>query len=348
MPSQISMRTSPLLSSNRLQVGGKAVISKSSTGDDMKAAARTVGSFLINTHTSIRKPHNMVSVNLNGSCGRTGSPSKCFSMSLPNGNGTVPTRRLETQHHCIEHTNGTVEVPSSTASPPPPKTEGEHSNDQSSHTDLSNRGRLMCPELAITYTGTLIGKRAGCLANKQKELEHRMTILQRKLRVRQLHMVHSHVSKQLLFNSEQESFDTDGGSASSLMDSDISMDLSSPLPAGGPSPPPAGGRKGGMHLPIQVDGASDDAFLPYLPDAELSTFVEEGSIRLEGRMRNEDSFSSLDSCVSSVTSSEAEENDEPKALTAQLVSLQTLLDSDLTEASSGEEGEVESADQYCK
>ena len=342
MPSQISVRTSPLLSSNRIQVGGKAVISKSSTGDDMKAAARTVGSFLINTHTSIRKPHNTVSVNLNGSCGRTGNsnpPSKCFSMSLPNGNGTVPTMRLETQHHPVEHTNGTVEIPSLTASPPPPKTEGKHSNDQSSCTDLSNRGRLMCPELAITYTGTLIGKRAGCLANKQKELEHRMTTLQRKLRVRQLHMVHSHVSKQLLFNNEQESLDTEGGSASSLTDSDISMDLS--------SPPPAGDRKG-MHLPIQVDGASDDAFLPFLPDSELSTFVEEDNLNMEGRTRNEDSFSSLDSCVSSVTSSEAEENDGPRALTAQLVSLQTLLDSDLTEASSDEEGEMESADHYCK
>lgn len=356
MPSQISLRTSPVLSSNtcttnKIQVGYNKV-SRIPAGDgaDMKAAARTVGSLLV-AHKSIRKPHNM---NLNGSCGRTvnsGAPSKCFS--LPNGNGTVNTN-FEREHHALEHMNGMLDTPPLdtpplTAHPPlssagpnshcsPPESKGQHSNNQSSLTAISNEGRLMCPDLAVSYTGTLIGKRAGCLANKQKDLEQRVALLQRKVRLRQLHMVHSHACRQLDFDgsiNDEDSSNMEEGSGSSLTDSDFSMEIS----------PPQESELGVVDLPIQVDGASGDTFSPPPPE-ELRMDDEEGG---PSKKRNEDSFSSLDSCVSSMCLSEEEEDDggDTDALMAQLASLETLLDGDLTEVSSDEEGEV-SADLHYR
>lgn len=348
MPSQISLRTSPVLSNktpNTIHVGHKAVITRNSVQDgaDMKAAARAVGSFLV-THKSIRKPHNMVTVSLNGSCGNSDTP-KCFSMGLHNGNATV-NMNLAANHHSLEQVNDTLSThhPLTAIHCNSPKTEAQQSNDQSSLTDVSNKGRLMCPELAISYTGTLIGKRAGCLVNKQSDLEQRVTSLQRKIRLRQLHMVHSHTCRQLEFdgniNEQDGSSMEEEGSGSSLTDSDFSMEISPPRTVGGFE-----GGMGVMDLPIQVDGASDDAFLP---THDMMSLEGDGSdIGGAGRKRNEDSFSSLDSYVSSVCPSEVDSDGGADGLIAQLASLEALLDGDMTDASSDEEGE-QSADILCK
>lgn len=380
MPSQISLRTSPVLSNNSssangIQVGHKAVILNNSAGDgaDMKAAARTAGSFLV-AHKSIRKPNNMASVNLNGCCGKADSsdtPTKCISIGLPNGDGTV-NRNLEAKY---QHVNG-IDTPPLTTSlcgqqnkqhsnsegqhnnflktegqqcsnslkiegkcSNSFKTKGQHSNDQSSLTDVSNKGRLMCPELAICYAGKLVRKRAGCLATKQGDLEQRVASLRKKISLRQLHMVHSHACRQLNFEGnmdEQYSSNIDEGSCSSLTDSDFSMKI---------SPPRSGGPRGLVDLPIQVDGASDDAFLSPPEVAVLEG--EGGDGGGPGRKRTEDSFSSLDSHTSSVCLSEEEGSGGADALMTQLASLETLLDGDLTEASSDEDGEG-SADLHYK
>ena len=320
MPSQISLRTSP----GNLQVGH---IPQNSAGDGavMKAAARTVGSVLV-THKAIRKPHNAVTGNLNGACGRTDNSSKLFPKAYLNSSSEL---------------NGD-------ASPHPPqchapRTVAQHSSDQGSFTEVSNKGRLMCPNSVLHSTGELIGKRVECLASKQRHLESRVATLQHKIRLRQLHMVHSHASRQLDFDAstnEQESLHTEEGSASSLMDSEFSVEVG--LPETEES------QMAVMDLPIQVDGASDDAFFPLaeVPLAEVSEKSEEAEeAAARCRHRNEDSFSSLDSYVSSVPSNESEGISDTRALTAQLASLERLLDTDLTEASSDEEGES-STDQY--
>lgn len=327
------------MSNNTCRVGEhKAKVISAGDGADMKAA---VGSRILVTH---RKPHNMVAVNLNGSCGRTDDSvavPKCFSTALPNGNGAV-----DMNVELNKQLNGTLDTPPLSAiggilheerCKSPPKSEGQHSNNQSSLTGISNEGRLMCPELAFSYTSTMIGKRAGCLANKQRDLERRVASLQRKIRLRQLHMVHSHACRQLQFDSNINDQDTsnmgDGsnmdGSGSSLTDSDFSMEISPPRT-----------RVGAMDLPSQVDGSSDEAFFP-LPPEVLQLGGEGGG---PSRKRTEDSFSSVDSCISSVSPSEVEGDG---ALMAQLASLESLLDEDLTEVSSDEEGE-ESADLHYR
>lgn len=390
-------------SANTIQVGHKAVILKDSAADvvDMKAAARTVGSLV--AHKSLRKPHHTVSVNLNGSCGKTDNPvtpPKRFSMALPNGtttgnrgvhdgevheaqsvrqlNGldTHPTNGVDTpsfgQHTPQHHSSNSLGQHGITTSPQQPsttsqqhnsprvptpeqhfsshrieghllKTEGQHSNDHSSLTDLSNKGRLMCPELAISYAGTLIKKRTGCLGSKQRDLEQKVASLQRKIRLRQLHMVHSHACRQLVLEGsidDQDSSNMEEGSCSSLTDSDFSMGI---------SPPPSEKQRTELRaLPLQVDGASDDAFLPPVPEVAMLEEDEEGHTGGPGRKRAEDSFSSMDSHASSICPSEGEE-DSGAVLATQLASLESQLDEDLTEASSDEEGEgEESADLHHK
>lgn len=345
MPSQISLRTTP--DNNGVQVGHKTVVSRNSEENDMKAAARTVGSLIITSHKSMRKPHSMVSINLN-TFSKTensdGFTAKSGPRQLPKNGTTTPfTVNMNDEVNChaaraeTHHMNGTLgPVPVIQAvqcNSSSPKTEGEHSDHHSSCTDESNSSRLMCPDLAVKYTSNLIGKRSQSLALKQKSLERRVASLQRKVHFRQLHLVHSHACKQLNFSGQNEAEDIEETSASSLTSSDCSVVSEGDLSLES--------RIGSVSLPIQVDGASDDIFLPsHHTELEEERMSDEA---VGGRVRNEDSFSSLDSYASSSASSEVEE-DGSKALTAQLTSLEGLLDSDLTEASSDEEGEEESAD----
>ncbi len=102
------------------------------------------------------------------------------------------------------------------ATPPPPphppdlprtKTEGAHSGEQSSVTTLttpSERSQLVCPELAVNYSSSLIGSRCGQLSKRQRELEQKLASLQRELRERQLLLVHKHAQAQIESHSERE------------------------------------------------------------------------------------------------------------------------------------------------
>jgi hypothetical protein len=234
-------------------------------------------------------------------------------------------------------------------------------------------------------------------------LEHRVASLQKKIRWRQLQVVHSHACRQLNFEGSasvvdeeaEDSSNMEEGSCSSLTDSDFSIDISPPhLVSRGRRRRPRS-----VDLTTPVDVAGDDAFLSPVP--EVTTLQREGSSTggpgrkmalLEGdgmgnpakkmavlngegddiedpgrkmavldgevggsgglgRRRTEDSFCSLNSHGSSVCVSEFEEEEEEErgseALIAQLTSLESLLDGDLTEASSDEEGE-ESVDLHYK
>jgi len=336
MPSQISLRTPPVLSGSEVQLG-KAVPETPVSGEnDKKEVVRSVGSLLV-THNSILKPQTAVTINLNGSCGRADAllPRSKFStrMALANGSAS-PFVNLETNHYSggsTQYMNGTSETPpprtSFHHSSHPHKTEGEHSNERSSLTSVCPlRGRLMCPDSAINYSGKLIRNRASCLANKQRELEARMALLQHRVRTRQLKMAHSHASKQLDFSAgiEQGTRNVEDSSFSSITVSDFSSTELSPVTTHVDAVP-------------QMDGASDDAFLPYESDLAGGEGVEVD----RGRVRNNDSFCSLDSFASSWTS-ETEEGGV-QAIRVQVTSLQCLLDEDLTDESSDEEG-GESAD----
>ena len=86
------------------------------------------------------------------------------------------------------------------------KTKGAHSNEEgggssTSLGDQSQRRRLVCPELAITYTGTAMSNRVGYLVSSQRKLETKLTSLSRKLREKQLHGVLSHARRQLNFQT---------------------------------------------------------------------------------------------------------------------------------------------------
>lgn len=288
----------------------------------MKAAARTMGSLLV--AQAVRSPHtDLASVKLNG----CGPPGYCLQSKM-----TVTATAPQAQQAKCKHVNGLVEASPVPVTPAPLKTRGESSNETSDMSLVcgseSNRDWLMCPELAMGYTGTVIGRRANCLSSKQKDLEQRVTALQRKVRQRQLNVVRSHARKQLNFEqSEPVNSSMGETSTSSLNVSDCSMD-SHPSTSHAPWP-----------LPIQVDGASDDTFLPVHQDLTRGG-GEEGDVMHGERTRNQDSFSSLDSSYLSSVSSEAEEGGH-RSVKAQLASLQGLLDVDLTEASSDEEEEGE-------
>lgn len=341
-----------------MQVGQKVV--HSSGEDDMKAAARTVGSLLVAHSAAVRKPPrcDVASVNCNG-CGKSGSPSGVLNMGHHSSTDALTAANPEPKHGRV---NGMVETWSLRATPPPCRTCGEPSSSKSMDSmNHSNRDWLMCPELAIGYTGSLMGKRMASLATKQRDLERRVSLLQHKVRLGQLSVVHLHACKQLSFDSnEQGSFSIGQTSTSSLNGSSSSVD-SHPLD-----------RREVLPLPIQVDGASDDAFFlsrqvrgkeqsPELAkveqwqglsqhgleeEEEEESFPEGGEERPARmhveRLRNQDSSSSLDSSYMSSVCSEGEESGT-RSVRAQLAALQTQLDVDLTDASSDEEGE-ESAD----
>ena len=325
MPSQISLRPSTELSGTAAAQFNKAVVPNhyASNHDIEAAAASGMVATPLTANKSSRNPQTMVSSHPNScatldiSAGTLRSPLKPFS----NPSSCISNiTQIDTNNGCTEHSNGLVMPPEGVQGNPhePHQTKGEHSNAHGgSLTNQSNSSRLMCPELAISYTDTLVGKRAGYLATKQNILEERVAALQNRVRTRQLQLVHSHAANQLNFqNNHEEGSLSENGSASTLTGSECSiMDAS-------PSHP------GILPLPIQVDGASDDAFLPDEGSREVIHGGEEES------GRGEDSFSSLESFVSSMAS----EGGEADTIGVQLETLEKLMDGDVTDESSDEDG----------
>ena len=79
----------------------------------------------------------------------------------------------------------------------PPCTEGTSSGEDSSVTVLSDEARLVCPEVAVHFSGTLLSSRVGLLSACQSELEARLVRLQKRLREKQLLLVQGHAHSQL-------------------------------------------------------------------------------------------------------------------------------------------------------
>lgn len=136
-----------------------------------------------------------------------------------------------------------------------PQTERSESSEKKPQTAIPNLGsthsRMVCPELAIGYTGSLISGRAEQLVSNQCQLELRLALLQRKLRERQLSVVHSHTKKQLECDPTQYSplprrrKSSGSRSLTSVCTTESLVDV----------------EMIDCDLPIQVDGSLDDAFL---------------------------------------------------------------------------------------
>ena len=136
-------------------------------------------------------------------------PMSVNSGALPYKNGTLITRPNST--NCIlprtamgEHCNGAVTEGENGCrtsgggdyKPPPTCTEGTSTQD-SSVTVLSDEARLVCPEVAVHFSGTLLSSRVGVLSACQTQLEARLKTLQQRLRQQQLLLVHQHTHSQL-------------------------------------------------------------------------------------------------------------------------------------------------------
>ena len=143
---------------------------------------------------------------------------------------------------------------------------------QTAMTNLgSTRSRMVCPELAIGYTGSLVSSRADQLMSNQCQVELRLALLQRKLRERQLSVVHNHAKKQLECDPTQYSplprrrKSSGSRSLTSVCTTESLVDV----------------EMIDCDLPIQVDGALDDAFLHSRVDcqrhASLATTSSEGT-----------------------------------------------------------------------
>ena len=326
MPSQLPGRTTTVSSYSNSALVNKAVDPGALYCDnDMQAAARTVGSLL--AHNCSRKTVS----SLQEVC----KPNNISQKPLPNGSTTPfivnPTVRQNGHSLTSNWNEMTTQLPLH-LDPSSPMTKGAHSSDQSSLTNHSNSSRLICPKLAIRYAGNLVTRKAGDLASKQKVLEKHVAFLQKSIRQRQLRLIHTHTSTQLKF------FENTSNLSDTLK--------SDPLNQGG-----------SLALPIQVDGASDDAFVAQVSSSGASTLIGSEVMEvdctdvrdLSSRRRCEDSFSSFESYVSNSGSSYVgSEMDwtfgqrSVGCVKAQLASLEALVDPDLTDTSSDEdEGEVE-------
>ena len=79
-----------------------------------------------------------------------------------------------------------------------PKTEGRATSEQSSLTNTaSERARLVCPELAMGYTSSILGNRSGQLVSRQQDLAKRLASLRKSLHEKQLAVAHDHARSQL-------------------------------------------------------------------------------------------------------------------------------------------------------
>lgn len=265
--------------------------------------------------------------------------------------------------------------------PPPPrptitlmsnqtKTKGAHSSEQgSSRTSLGDQSehrRLVCPELAINYTGTLMSNRGGQLTSNQRQLESSFSTITRKLREKQLRGVLSHAKKQLHFQDKTTSCDKykvgdlAGSLGSSKSDSLSSVASSSDTQSDKAEPMDAfEGKQQDVceqALPIQVDGASDERLSlashtedqavagsnqgeelkpAYVATLDKDDVFREESASLDGK-------STLEQCAKEGDSTAAGDLDDGgmKCIEQQLLGLQSMMDDDVTDSSSDEEEET--------
>ena len=244
------------------------------------------------------------------------------------------------------------------ATQPPPasnltKTRGAHSNEQGSCTSLSDQSqhrRLVCPELAISYTGTLMSNRAGQLVGNQRELELWFANVTRKLHEKQLRGVICHTQNQLHFQNQTTSSNKVANLAGSLEGSSTKVESLSSVASGSDKVVEHMDTEDGLlasrdvceqTLPIQVDGASDEQLNLSLhtedqpvaasnqgeglkPTSFITTADKDNVFREEG--------------LKSSTEQLFRENDHGmKRIEQQLDSLRRILDDDATDSSSDEE-----------
>lgn len=258
-------------------------------------------------------------------------------------------------------------------SPPPPptftnnqlKTKGAHSSDEGSSTLLSDHSqcrRLVCPELAISYTGTLMSTRAGHLVSSQRDLELQFSTLSRIVREKQMKSVHSHARKQLHFQDKSTSaeLDPNGSDLSRSLDStksdSVSSDTSNDVHSVKLEPMDTEGPAKNLceqPLPIQVDGASDE----HLSLASLS--LDQADTSNLGEISKElpvcppdkdDVFRKGNE--SHLSASECHDkasglDDNIGRIQQQLVGLKNMLDNDVTDSSSDEEEESPQISRYA-
>ena len=215
--------------------------------------------------------------------------------------------------------------------PLPLKTEGGHTSDQSSLTDQSNSKRLVCPELAISYTNTLISNRVGHLNSRQQVVEDMLSSLKKKLRRRQLNLVHAHTASQV------ESHKASPKSCRKSTTSESTVSMVSPTEhVQYESVEPMDSTPSGctsQTLPLQVDGACDDAFVVKTEGDEThAQFEKKQTPSITG-----ESFCSLDS----LESIQSDDGLLPNVshIRQRLRSLEASVDEELTESSSDEEEE---------
>lgn len=261
--------------------------------------------------------------------------------------------------------------------PPPPrlpttlssdqtKTRGSHSNEQGSSTmslgDQSQHRRLVCPELAINYTGTLMSHRAGQLVGSQRELESQFSMVTRKLRQKQLQGVQSHARRQLHFQDKTTSCGDKyhkvgdlAGSLGSAKSDSLSSVASSDGQSDKTEPMDTLEGHGGLsehQLPIQVDGASDERL-------SLTSGVEDQSVAGSnlgeglkplypiGGAEKDDVFREETASLGLKTTLERCSKERGvglessvKCIEQQLLGLSSMMDDDVTDSSSDEEEEA--------
>ena len=345
MPSQLSGTTTESSRSYSVQVNGTFVQGRSeSSGNDMQAASRTVG---ILAHSYNRKSETMVS-SLHEVC----KPSSTAPKQLCNGS-TAPLiagKVVGHNGHSGSHiwnggTHSVLPVKQNVSSP---KSQAAHSNEQSSVTSHCNSGRLICPQHALQHASGLVSKKAAKLASKQKLLQERVITLEQQIREKQLSLISRHIGSQMsLVENRGHNLDRTGDSS---IGGDAERSASTP-----------GGQ---LPFPIQVDGASDDAFLSQvsLPESDMfggeSSEVEASSANcMPSRSRCDDSFSSLESYATTSSGSSSYLTSEGDSLSgrravkcakAHATSVAGLLDPDLTDTSSDEEDVNELGIQHAR
>ena len=210
-----------------------------------------------------------------------------------------------------------------------PKTEGKATSEQSSLTDTpSKRARLVCPDLAVSYTGSILGNRSGQLVSRQQDLEKQLSSLQKKLREKQLVLVHDHAKSQLASLKDGDRRSSLGwsrnGSTSSLSTSSLEQ-REDRVPA---------------KIDMQVDGTMAEPPLPKRPHVDLEE--PERDLLQESSVDERMDVSLPLSSNSLLTLSDW--TDEDLVSTAvkiqeQLGNLESLVDGELTDFSSDEEAE---------
>ncbi len=213
---------------------------------------------------------------------------------------------------------------------PPAKTEAAHSSEQSSVTTSnapSERSQLVCPELAVNYSTSLISGRNSQLSTRQRELERTLASVQRQLRERQLLLAHKHAQAQVESHSNRRE--------SSVFTRSCSMEPSPVIP----SPP--------VEV-MQVDGAPADPLGSRGTCQRLNSTATSSEDFGNCGDANTYSASLLDESSSLDWSTESEPNLGRRSrgdvsqlatrLQHQLECLEGMVDEEMTEGSSDEEG----------